>query len=77
MLIRRAVSDKDKYIAELMRTDALRLSTAVRPLLLSHGYFAQTIDGWAAKVKDELAQIKHKTYVKVCARSFGGDLPVS
>ncbi len=64
------VSEKDRYISELMRQDAMRLSTAVRPLLISHGYFAQTVDSWAAKVKDELSNMKIRTYVKVSRSAY-------
>lgn len=63
------VSEKDKYVAELMRQDFYRLVEAARPLLLSHGYFGQTIDTWTAKVKEELSAMEKKAYVRVSLKS--------
>lgn len=59
------MSEKDKYVAELMRQDFYRLMEAFRPLLLSHGYFTQTVDTWITKVKEELAAMEKKMYVRV------------
>lgn len=61
------MSDKDKYIAELMRQDMYRLTGALRPLLLSHGYFADTVDSWIKNIQHELAHLEKKMYVKVSA----------
>lgn len=59
------MNDKDHYIAVLMQYNFLQMVGAVRPLLISQGYFAQTLDKWAAKVQDEVTHLRHKTYMKV------------
>lgn len=70
------VSEKDRYIAELMRQDMFRLIGALRPLLLSHGYFADTVDGWIKSIQQELAYMTKKMYVKVSLILFAFPMSV-
>ncbi|KAG8904079.1 Eukaryotic peptide chain release factor GTP-binding subunit [Tulasnella sp. 403] len=59
------MTDKGRYISELMRQDTIRIVTSFRPLLLSHGYFPETIDRWTQKLNEELfPEPKKKVYVK-------------
>ena len=37
----------------------------VRPLLLTYGYFPETIDRWIAAVNDELQNLRKRVYIKV------------
>lgn len=38
---------------------------SVRPLLLSFGYFEETVDKWGAGAMDEIENMKNKYYVRV------------
>lgn len=62
----RTVSDKDRLTSEMMRQNFLRMVRSVRPLLLSFGYFEETVDKWSAGAIDEIENMKNKYYVRVC-----------
>ncbi|KIO29851.1 hypothetical protein M407DRAFT_21104 [Tulasnella calospora MUT 4182] len=58
------MSSKDKQISELMRQDFLRLIQSVRPLLLSYGWFEETVDKWSAGAQEETKILKNKYYIR-------------
>ena len=59
------VSERDRYVAEMQRSDFLEVGSTFRPLLMMQGYFEETIDKWIEKSGDELRNLKKKQYVKV------------
>ncbi|KAG9048510.1 hypothetical protein FS837_012700 [Tulasnella sp. UAMH 9824] len=58
------MSDKDRLTSEMMRQNFLRMVRSVRPLLLSFGYFEETVDKWSAGAIDEIENMKNKYYVR-------------
>ena len=58
------MTEKQKYISELMRQDIFKVASSFRPLLLAHGYFPETVDRWIFKTQDELLNLKVHMYVK-------------
>ena len=60
-----SVTDKQRFISELMRQDILKVASSFRPLLLAHGYFPETVDRWIYKTQDELLNLKVHMYIKV------------
>lgn len=59
------VGERSKYVAELMRQDVIRFTASVRPLLLTAGYFEETIDLWTERVQDELKNLRRRLYIRV------------
>ncbi|KIO29852.1 hypothetical protein M407DRAFT_46039, partial [Tulasnella calospora MUT 4182] len=59
------MSAKDKQISELMGQDLLRLFQSARPLLLSYGWFEETVDKWSAGAEEEFKILKNKYYIRV------------
>ncbi|KAG8913493.1 hypothetical protein FRC00_002290 [Tulasnella sp. 408] len=55
---------KDKWIGEVMQQNVLWLVDAFRPLLLSYGFFAETVDRWSTNARDEVQNLKHKFYIR-------------
>ncbi|KAG8918279.1 hypothetical protein FRC00_012637, partial [Tulasnella sp. 408] len=53
------MSAKDKEIAEFMGQDIMRLIQSVRPLLLSYGWFNETVDKWTAGAHEEIRSLKN------------------
>lgn len=60
------MTDKDRLTSEMMRQNFLRMVQSVRPLLLSFGYFEETVEKWSAGAIDEIENMKNKYYVRVC-----------
>ncbi|KAG9048516.1 hypothetical protein FS837_012706 [Tulasnella sp. UAMH 9824] len=58
------MSAKDKHVAELMGQDMMRLVQSARPLLLSYGWFDETVDKWIAGAQEEIKTLKNKYYVR-------------
>ncbi|KAG9048514.1 hypothetical protein FS837_012704 [Tulasnella sp. UAMH 9824] len=58
------ISEKDKQTSELMRQDLLRLIQSVRPLLLSYGWFNETVEKWSAGASEEIKLLKNRYYVR-------------
>ncbi|KIO32573.1 hypothetical protein M407DRAFT_18615 [Tulasnella calospora MUT 4182] len=56
--------EKQRTIGEMNRQNVLNLVNALRPLLLSYGYFDETIDKWISKVNEELRELKRPLYVR-------------
>ncbi|KAG8988853.1 hypothetical protein FRB94_002183 [Tulasnella sp. JGI-2019a] len=56
------MSDKQRQIAEMMMHDTIVFMNSVRPMLLAHGYFEETVDQWLAKAIDELKHVRKKQY---------------
>ncbi|KAG8954565.1 hypothetical protein FRC00_005795, partial [Tulasnella sp. 408] len=56
------ISAKDKQTSELMRQDLLRLIQSVRPLLLSYGWFNETVEKWSAGAIEEIKLMKNRYY---------------
>jgi len=54
-----------RYCAELMRRDSFALSQAMRPMLLSQGYFEETVDSWITGMQSELGSLNVNMYTKV------------
>ncbi|KIO29850.1 hypothetical protein M407DRAFT_69943 [Tulasnella calospora MUT 4182] len=61
----RNISHANYFISELMRQDFVRLIQSVRPLLLSYGWFDETVDKWSAGAQDEIKILKNKYYIRV------------
>jgi hypothetical protein len=64
------VSPRDRYVAELQRTDFLQVASTFRPLLITHGHFEETVDKWIERSSDELRNLRKKQYVKVRLRGM-------
>ncbi|KAG8953834.1 hypothetical protein FRC04_001464 [Tulasnella sp. 424] len=63
-----SLGERSRYVAELMRQDALRFTSSVRPLLLTAGYFEETLDLWTERVHDELRHLRKRMYIRwICA----------
>ncbi|KAG8904698.1 hypothetical protein FRC01_008636, partial [Tulasnella sp. 417] len=58
------MSTKDRQISEFMRQDFLRMIQSVRPLLLSYGWFNETVDRWSAGAYEEIKTLKNKYYIR-------------
>ncbi|KAG8910003.1 hypothetical protein FRC00_009038 [Tulasnella sp. 408] len=59
-----SLGERSKYVAELMRQDVIRFTSSVRPLLLTAGYFEETIDLWTERVQDELKNLRRRLYIR-------------
>ncbi|KAG9048508.1 hypothetical protein FS837_012698 [Tulasnella sp. UAMH 9824] len=59
------MSAKDKYVSELMRQDFFRMIQSVRPMLLSYGWFDETVDKWSAGAHEEIKLMRNKYYIRV------------
>ena len=60
-----SVTEKQRYVAELMRQDSYHISNSFKPLLLNQGFFSETVDKLIAQVHNELKNLDQKLYVKV------------
>jgi len=58
------MSERDKYIAELMRQDFYRLMESFRPILLAHELPVKVVDTWIKNAKDEMAAMEKRMYIK-------------
>ncbi|KIO25770.1 hypothetical protein M407DRAFT_207534 [Tulasnella calospora MUT 4182] len=58
------MTEKEKYISGIMQQNFLRMVDSARPLLLSYGFFEETVDRWIANVKDEVQNMKHRYYIR-------------
>jgi len=58
------LSPRERYVAELQRTDFLQVASTFRPLLITHGHFEETVDKWIERSADELRNLRKKQYVK-------------
>ncbi|KAG8872852.1 hypothetical protein FRB97_007287 [Tulasnella sp. 331] len=54
------MNEKQRKTADMMKHDTLELMSSLRPLLLAHGYFAETIDKWLENAKEEIRPGKRK-----------------
>ncbi|KAG8894813.1 hypothetical protein FRC01_012728 [Tulasnella sp. 417] len=59
-----SASAKDKQMADLMGQDIMRLIPSLRPLLLSYGWFDETVDRWGAGAHEEIKTLKNKYYIR-------------
>ncbi|KAG8922926.1 hypothetical protein FRC00_006849, partial [Tulasnella sp. 408] len=59
------MSAKDKKIAELMGQDIISLIPSVRPMLLSYGWFDETVDKWSTGAQEEIKSLKNKFYIRI------------
>ncbi|KAG8872851.1 hypothetical protein FRB97_007286 [Tulasnella sp. 331] len=60
------MDERRRSVAESMGEDARALCEACRPLLLSHGYFPETVEKWISSADDEIRNVKAKQYIR-CA----------
>ncbi|KAG9048513.1 hypothetical protein FS837_012703 [Tulasnella sp. UAMH 9824] len=60
------MSEENKQISEFMRQNFFRMIQSVRPLLLSYGWFDETVDKWSAGAHEEVKILKNKYYIRVC-----------
>ncbi|KAG9048512.1 hypothetical protein FS837_012702 [Tulasnella sp. UAMH 9824] len=58
------MSAKDKYVSELMRQDFFRMIQSVRPMLLSYGWFDETVDKWSTGAHEEIKLMRNKYYIR-------------
>ncbi|KAG9029513.1 hypothetical protein FRB95_005234 [Tulasnella sp. JGI-2019a] len=58
------MDERQRYVADLMSEDARTLCKSLRPLLLSYGYFPETVDKWVANADDEIRNVKAKQYIR-------------
>ncbi|KAG8912461.1 hypothetical protein FRC00_004469, partial [Tulasnella sp. 408] len=58
------MSEKNKQISEFMRQNFFRMIQSVRPLLLSYGWFEETVDKWSAGAHEEVKILKNKYYIR-------------
>ncbi|KAG8855154.1 hypothetical protein FRB96_007192 [Tulasnella sp. 330] len=59
------MDERRRSVAESMGEDARALCEACRPLLLSHGYFPETVEKWISSADDEIRNVKAKQYIRV------------
>lgn len=62
------MTEDEKYIAEAMQQNFIVVVDSVRPLLLSYGFFEETVDTMAARVKEEVRDMKFKHHIWVSER---------
>lgn len=60
-----SVTAKEIYISEIMKQDFLRMIDSFRPLLLSYGFFEETVERWTTNAKDEVQNVRHKLNIRV------------
>lgn len=60
-----SVTDKETYISKIMQQNFIRMVDSARPLLLSYGFFDETVDRWIANTREEVQNMKHRYYVRV------------
>ncbi|KAG9019225.1 hypothetical protein FRB90_005056 [Tulasnella sp. 427] len=58
-------TERGRYIAELMCEDFFQFMNSVRPLLLTAGYFEETIDMWTNRIHTELNGLHQRLYIRV------------
>lgn len=56
--------DKQRKVGDMNRQNVLRIVNSFKPLLLSYGYFEETIDKWTSKVHEELQGLKRPLYIR-------------
>ncbi|KAG9048515.1 hypothetical protein FS837_012705 [Tulasnella sp. UAMH 9824] len=57
-------SPKDRKMAELMGQDIVSLIPSVRPMLLSYGWFDETVDKWSTGAQEEIKSLKNKFHIR-------------
>ncbi|KAG8855156.1 hypothetical protein FRB96_007194 [Tulasnella sp. 330] len=59
------MNPKQRAIAEMMKEDTLHIIDALRPLLISHGFFRETVNKLLANATDEVMHTRKKQYWKM------------
>lgn len=59
------VSERERYVSELMRQNILRVVSSWRPALLINGFPEESVDQWISKAQDEIVNRKSHIYVGV------------
>ncbi|KAG8923836.1 hypothetical protein FRC00_005796 [Tulasnella sp. 408] len=47
-----------------MGQDIISLIPSVRPMLLSYGWFDETVDKWSTGAQEEIKSLKNKFYIR-------------